>query len=109
MTEGPVPNVVQKDRDVERGLFFRTDVDTLELEHQNRALHDMHAAQRMMETRVVRPGVHKVRHSHLGYAPQALEIRMLDKVIHQRVSYGNEPVNWVVEDFQLIDLAHNSR
>lgn len=66
----------------------------------------MHTAQRMVKTGMVGAGVHQVGHAHLRNPAKALEIRVLDEVVHQRVGNGYKPVNRVIEYFELIKMRH---
>jgi len=60
----------------------------------------------MMKTGMVRPGVYKIGHPHLGNAPQALKIRMLYKVVNERICDRDKTVYGIVLYFQLVDGTH---
>ena len=62
----------------------------------------MHGTQRMMETRMQRPGVNHLRKAQLLNAAQALEVGMVDDVEQELRRNCYKAVNRVVEDFFLV-------
>jgi hypothetical protein len=98
VAEGAVAHIVQQDRDARAQGFFLRDGVALATQAFDGQAHEVHGAQRMVEARVQRAGIHQMREPELLDVAQALEPRMVDEAQQQRVRHGDETVDGVVED-----------
>jgi len=75
---------------------------TLVAQRLNRHTHQVHCAQRMMETGMQRPRINQVGHTQLFNITQSLEIWVLNQIKYQFGWDTDKTVNRVVNDLLFI-------
>ena len=94
--------VVEQDGQRSRLKFLIGNVIALAAQQLDGASHEVHGAEAVGKTSVVRAWIHQIGHADLLDAPKPLKIRVFNDVEMQLVWDADEAIDGVVEDFLFV-------